>query len=293
MKSAFLCTALFWLCSIVAVAQEVECGYVDVSDGGQIYYESVGQGDPVVLLHGHTLDLRMWDPQMDSLVAHYRVIRPEMRGYGHSSRMQEGQSFTHLDDMMTVLDSLHIDRAHVVGLSMGSFVASEMVALHPERIITATLVSGNIRKRPGPSTPITPAEEIESRERIASNHAQGLDSWKQEWIDQLIEQGGSNRESIRESLTQQVMNWDGWLLFNMEGRLYYADEAWDTLKVKCPTVPTLILSGENEKKAVPNAMLKYLPNGRQVVIPDCGHMSNMEQPEIFTSLLLEHFRANE
>lgn len=284
--------ALLWLSAFIAAAQSVERGYIAVSEGGQIYYEAEGEGEPVVLLHGHTLDLRMWDPQMDSLRAHYRVIRPEMRGYGHSSKMREGLSCTHLDDMMTVLDSLHLDSVHVVGLSMGSFVASEMVALHPDRLITATLASGNIRRGPGPSTPLMRADEIKAREKIAENQALGLAAWKENWIRQLL-RGGSKAEQIRASITEQVMDWDGWQLFNVEGRLYYADEAWDTLRRRCPTVPTLILSGDQERKVAPNPMLQFLPNGRQLVLDDCGHMSNMEQPELFTRILLDHLRTRQ
>lgn len=287
-----LCAVLLWLCASIAAAQDIERGYIDVSEGGRIYYEAEGEGTPVVLLHGHTLDLRMWDPQMDSLRAHYRVIRPEMRGYGHSSKMREGLHCTHLDDIMTLLDSLHLTRYHIVGLSMGSFVASEMVALYPERLISATLASGNIRKAPGPSTPLTRSDEIKARERIARNQAMGLDAYKHDWIEQLLK-GGSNSEQIRQSITQQIMDWDGWQALNMEGRLYYANEAWDTLRAKCPAVPTLILSGDKEGKTRPNPMLEFLPRGRQEVIEDCGHMSNMEQPEVFTQLLLEHLRSAE
>lgn len=266
---------------------KVERGYVPVSGGGQIYYEAVGEGTPVILLHGHTLDLRMWDPQVKPLLeAGYRVIRPEMRGYGHSSKQQPGQQFTHLDDMMTVMDSLHIAKAHVVGLSMGSFVASEMVAMHSDRLLTATLASGNIRNMPGPSTPFDSLELARKDSVIAQNLAQGIDKWKEEWTEKLVSGGGSNREAIRESVTQQVNDWDGWQLVNREMRNYYGYEAWDTLKARQPEIPVLILSGENEGKGK-NPMLQYLPNSRQVIIPDCGHMSNMERPEEFTKLVLE------
>ena len=268
----------------------VERGYVPVSGGGQIYYEAVGEGTPVILLHGHTLDLRMWDPQVKPLLeAGYRVIRPEMRGYGHSSKQQPRQQFTHLDDMMTVMDSLHIAKAHVVGLSMGSFVASEMVAMHSDRLLTATLASGNIRNMPGPSTPFDSLELARKDSVIAQNLAQGIDKWKEEWIEKLVSGGGSNREAIRESVTQQVNDWDGWQLVNREMRNYYGYEAWDTLKARQPEIPVLILSGEKEGKGK-NPMLQYLPNSRQVIIPDCGHMSNMEKPDEFTRLILEQFK---
>ncbi|MBP5499898.1 MAG: alpha/beta hydrolase, partial [Bacteroidales bacterium] len=70
---------------------------------------------------------------------------------------------------------------------------------------------------------------------------------------------------------------------------YYGFEAWDTLKARQPEIPVLILSVEKEGKGK-NPMLKYLPNSRQVIIPDCGHMSNMEKPEEFTQLILEQFK---
>jgi len=288
-STLFLAAATMLLASC-STQPKVESGYIPVSDGAQIYYEAVGEGTPVILLHGHTLDLRMWDPQVKPLLeAGYRVIRPEMRGYGHSSKQQPGQQFTHLDDMMTVMDSLHIAKAHVVGLSMGSFVASEMVAMHSDRLLTATLASGNIRNMPGPSTPFDSLELARKDSVIAQNLAQGIDKWKEEWIEKLVSGGGSNREAIRESVTQQVNDWDGWQLINREMRNYYGYEAWDTLKVRQPEIPVLILSGEKEGKGK-NPMLQYLPNSRQIIIPDCGHMSNMEKPDEFTRLILEQFK---
>ena len=285
----FLAAATMMLASC-STQPKVESGYIPVSNDGQIYYEAVGEGTPVILLHGHTLDLRMWDPQVKPLLdAGYRVIRPEMRGYGHSSKQQPGQQFTHLDDMMTVMDSLHIAKAHVVGLSMGSFVASEMVAMHSDRLLTATLASGNIRNMPGPSTPFDSLELACKDSVIAQNLAQGIDKWKEEWIEKLVSGGGSNREAIRESVTRQVNDWDAWQLVNREMRNYYGYEAWDTLKARQPDIPVLILSGENEKKGK-NPMLKFLPNSRQVIIPDCGHMSNMEKPDEFTKLMLEQLK---
>ena len=288
-RTLFLAAATMLLASC-STQPKVESGYIPVMNGGQIFYEAVGEGTPVILLHGHTLDLRMWDPQVKPLLeAGYRVIRPEMRGYGHSSKQQPDQQFTHLDDMMTVMDSLHIAKAHVVGLSMGSFVASEMVAMHSDRLLTATLASGNIRNMPGPSTPFDSLELARKDSVIAQNLAQGIDKWKEEWIEKLVSGGGSNREAIRESVTQQVNDWDGWQLINREMRNYYGYEAWDTLKVRQPEIPVLILSGEKEGKGK-NPMLQYLPNSCQIIIPDCGHMSNMEKPDEFTRLILEQFK---
>ncbi len=270
-----------------------ERGLVSVANGGELYYESEGNGTPVILLHGHTLDMRMWQPQLPALLsAGYRVIRPDLRGYGRSSKQAEGMHFTHTDDVIALMDALHIDKAHIVGLSMGSFVASELLAMHPDRLLSATLASGNIRKRPGPSTPFTPEELAKQDAEIKANKEKGSEAWKHDWIEQLITGGGSNAESIRADITKQISEWDGYLLFNREGRIYYGNEAWDALKANRPSVPTLILSGEQEHKSPHNAMLPYLPNGKQGSIPDCGHISNMERPSEFNALLIEHLQSS-
>lgn len=282
---------LLALCLIVCLSacsatDPVERGYVTMSHGGRMYYEAEGEGEPILFLHGHTLDMRMWEPQLEAFKHDYRVIRVDFCGYGHSSDQEEGVQFTYVDDVVTLMDSLHLDRVHLVGLSMGSFVASEMVALHSDRLITALLASGNIRKRKGPSEPMDSIESAARDVEIAAIREQGVDNWKHDWIEQLITGGGSNSESIRESLTQQVMDWNGWQLLHKEARLYYGYEAWDSLKARQPELPVLILSGEQEHKGK-NPMLPYLPNGRQVIIPDCGHMSNMERAEEFNAHLRE------
>lgn len=294
MKTTFLRRTLIVASLLMAVTlgRAADKGYVNVSGGGRIYYEAEGEGTPVVLLHGHTLDLRMWDPQMAALTKSYRVIRPEFRGYGHSTDQREGMQFTYVDDIMTLLDSLHLDKIHLVGLSMGSFVASEIVAMHPERLLSATLASGNIKKCKGPSTPPDSAELATRANQIAEAKAKGLEAWKKEWIEKLVSGGGSNREAIRKSVTEQVNAWNGWQLLHYEARIYYGNEAWSQLKAKRPEVPTLILSGENEHKGK-NPMLPHLPNGRIIVIKDCGHMTNMEKPDEFTALLLEQFKLGE
>lgn len=252
-----------------------------------LHVEVKGEGVPILFLHGHTLDNRMWEPQVKFFADRYKVVCMEFRGYGKSSPQVVGESFTHADDVLYVLDSLHLDKVHLVGLSMGSFVASELVALHPERFLSATLASGNIRKCKGPGEPFDSLEVQKIEAEIARNKEMGVDVWKQNWINMLVDGGGSNRESIRESVTRQVQDWDAFQLLNAEVRLYYGNQAWDSLRAKCPELPVLILSGENEHKGK-NPMLPFLPNGRQVIIPDCGHMSNMEKPEEFNRLVQEN-----
>lgn len=265
-------------------------GYIPVSGNGTIYYEEMGNGPAVILLHGHSLDTRMWDTQFAAFAKQYRTIRLDFRGYGRSSTQRENFQHTHADDVLTVMDSLHIDRAHVIGLSMGSFVAGDMLAIFPHRLLSCTLVSGGIRNSPGPSEPMSEAESRQRDEEIVALKQKGIDAYKREWHNILMSSGGSQRERMRQPLWQMVNDWSAWQPLHKEVRLFYGKEAWQALRERGTTdVPTLIVRGENEVKdrnGRPREM-NHLSRARFEIIPDCGHMLNMERPEEFNALLLD------
>lgn len=266
-------------------------GRIPVSGGGYLYYDETVSANPgpketVVLLHGHSLDRRMWDEQLPALTDRYHVVRIDLRGYGLSSDQEEEQPFLHAEDVITVLDSLQLNQVHVVGLSMGAFIAGDLLAIHPDRLITCTLASGGIRETPGPDEPIGPEESAKRDQEIQRLRQEGIDNYKKKWIETLMHSGGTQRERIRKPLTRMVEEWTAWQPLHKEARYYYARQAWKALKEKRPNVPTLLLHGANEHRSR-SKMLDYLPQGQQTEIPDCGHLLNMEQPEAFNRVLLD------
>jgi len=264
-------------------------GFVATPDGGHLYYEQRGKGEAMVLLHGHSLDRRMWDEQWKPLSKHFRLIRMDFRGYGLSSEQREDLQRTHVDDVVTLMDSLHIDKAHVVGLSMGAFVAGDMLAMYPERMLSCTLASGGIRNTKGPSEPMDSAESAKRDLEIAALKKKGVERMKEEWTEQLMASGGSRRERMRKALTQMIHDWTAWQPLHKEVRLFYGKEAWARLQARGKVaVPTLFLRGENELKGKPFAPreAQYLSRFQVVVVPDCGHMLNMERPEEFNRFIL-------
>ncbi len=265
-------------------------GYVSTADGGRLYYEERGKGQPILLLHGHSLDRRMWDTQWRPLSRHYHVVRMDFRGYGRSSEQREDLQMTHADDVLTVMDSLGLAKAHVVGLSMGAFVAGDLLAMHPERLLSCTMASGGIRSTPGPSTPMDSAESAKRDHEIAALKEKGVEQMKREWTEQLISSGGSQRERMRPALTQMINDWSAWQPLHKEVRLFYAREAWQRLQERgTVSVPTLFLRGESDLKGKTFSPreAKHLSNSRIVVLPDCGHMMNMERPKDFNRSILE------
>lgn len=279
---------LLWACTGER-SGALRSGYIPVSGGGTIYYEMQGCGEPLLLLHGHSLDRRMWEAQFDPFARRYRTVRLDFRGYGRSSRQSEELPFTHLGDLLTLMDSLRIDRAHVVGLSMGAFVAGDMLAMAPERMLSCVLASGGIRSTPGPHEPMDSLESARRDREIAELRARGVEAMKAEWLETLVGGGGSQRERMRAPLREMIGDWDAWQPLHKEVRMFWAREAWDSLRVRRPAVPTLLLRGETDLhgKAFHPRELDFLPCGRAEVLPDCGHMMNMEQPEAFNRAVLE------
>lgn len=287
MRRYLLCLIGMAFMSISMSARKpVTSGFIPVSENGKIYYEMRGKGEPLFLLHGHTLDRRMWDKQVDVFAKRYKVITVDFRGYGLSSKLSENLHTTHVDDLLTVMDSLHIQKAHIVGLSMGGFIAGDMLGMYPERMLSCVMCSGAIRsKHKSINDPTDSTEIAAQREQLEKIKEGGIDVWLKNWIDQLVTKGGSKGETIRKDITEMIMSWDCYHLKYIEPRLYYGHEAMESLERRRPDVKTMYLSGETEHKK-PMGMLRFLPNSVQVELPDCGHMSNMEQPKLFNKTIL-------
>lgn len=266
----------------------VKQGRIEVGNGS-LYYEEAGEGEPIIFVHGHSLDHRMWDEQFPVFAKNYRAIRYDLRGYGISSPQTEDYQFTHVEDLRTLMDSLHIDKAHIVGLSLGGFIGADMLGWFPERMSSAFLASGNIRKSKGPSQPMTKEEAAKRDEEIAALKERGVDVMKKEWFEGLMKSGGTQRERMRQPLWQMIDDWDAWQPLHKEVRVVAGLDAYAKLKENRPSVPTLIVEGRSPENRFSDhpEILNYLPNGKQKIIDDCGHMLNMERPEEFNCVLEE------
>jgi pimeloyl-ACP methyl ester carboxylesterase len=96
---------------------DFEASYAEINEA-KIYYEIAGSGIPLILVHGFSLDRRMWDDQFAFLATEYRVIRYDVRGFGNSTDVPV-QPYSYPDDLMRLMDHIGIEAAHLVGLSMG------------------------------------------------------------------------------------------------------------------------------------------------------------------------------
>lgn len=131
-----------------AVTLAADTGWVTVKDG-MLYYEVQGSGPPVVLLHAASLDLTMWDPQVQPFARSFRVIRYDARGHGRSTA-QMGPYST-VEDLRQLLDHLNVQQAHLIGISMGAGVAFGFAKTYPQRVSKLALVSTS---GPPPGVPV-------------------------------------------------------------------------------------------------------------------------------------------
>jgi CubicO group peptidase (beta-lactamase class C family)/pimeloyl-ACP methyl ester carboxylesterase len=252
-------------------------------DGGRLYYEDSGSGEPVIFLHGHSFDRRQWQRQVRALERSHRVIRYDLRGYGRSSQPEEGKDFLHADDLRRLMDALDIARAHLVGLSLGGFVVTDFIALHPDRALSATMAGGDLFDVPGPDEPWTAAAIAGRRAEIAALKASGIAPFKRRWLDDLVDHGGSGREALRQPLWRMIDEWPAWQPLHVEPRLLLGRSAQGRLAAARPSMPVLIVRGDREQIGL--AITDLLPQAEVVVIPDCGHVSNLEQAATFTATL--------
>jgi pimeloyl-ACP methyl ester carboxylesterase len=118
-----------------------ESGYMPVS-GGKLYYEAAGAGEPLVFVHGFTLDTRMWDDQWDVFASKYRVVPYDVRGFGRSDL--PGGAYANYIDLDAVVQHLGLQRPHVVGLSMGGGIAVDYAASFPDGLRSLTLIDSTL-----------------------------------------------------------------------------------------------------------------------------------------------------
>jgi pimeloyl-ACP methyl ester carboxylesterase len=111
------------------------------SAGVRIRYVSVGQGKPVILIHGWAADAEMWDSLIQDLSHDYRVIALDCRGHGKSDKPTDPKQYgmEMVNDIVRLMDHLGFAKAHIVGYSMGGSIALKMLTVRPERFLTAVI----------------------------------------------------------------------------------------------------------------------------------------------------------
>ena len=247
----------------------------------RIHYDDAGQGDAVLLVHGLGLDLRMWDDQVPVLAKRHRVVRMDLHGFGKSAAVDG--PFSHSDIIAEFLSHLEIQRAHIVGLSLGGLISAQFVQEHPELARSLTLVdsdmSGLAWKILGPSIG-----------KVFIAGATDVGAAKKLWIEHEFFDPARKKPAVIARIEEMVNDYSGWLFANVGAGLERKPETRTADVLADFDLPTLVVIGELDLpdfQEIADEIVKRVPGARKVVLAGVGHMSNMEDPASFNRVLLE------
>lgn len=261
-------------------------------NGVRIRYEVHGRGKPVVLSHGYTASLRMWDGQIGPLSERYRVVVYDTRGHGESEAPPGDEPYsiaTFAEDQAALMDHLGIERAIVGGLSMGGMVAQEFALRYPERVEALLLCDTGAGMQAGALA------DPELRERMAAFREQMARVARErgmaavaEWMRQYP-QGPRPEGSIPDGVRRHLegvarMSVDGWL-----GGAH-ALQTWPGVAERLPEIcsPTLVIVAELDQLRPAGEILhRRIPTSRQALITGSPHGSCLWKTDAFNRALLE------
>lgn len=247
-----------------------------------------GQGELVILLHGVGGCKENWLPQMDALASSYRVLAPDLRGYGASEDVEGDTAMSDFSgDVARLMDDAGCERAHLVGLSMGGFIAMQCLADFRERIVSLVLADT--------------AWSLQAA--VGADRAGAFYDARAAMMRQ-----GTPMPELADALTPALV-WRG-----AESPAYH--DAWTSMAQLRPAsylralkavhdfenpllpgppgVPTLILAGEHDAVLPPSAsrqLAERLDLPGVTLLAEAGHLSNLERPEDFNRVVLEHLAA--
>jgi pimeloyl-ACP methyl ester carboxylesterase len=246
------------------------------------YTDTGGPGVPIVLLHAATGNVRSWEHQIPAFTrAGYRVIAFDRRGWGRTTIDQNGpQPGTAADDLLALMEQLHLERFHVVGTAAGGFVAFDFALSFPNRLrslVVANSIGGvqdedflalGRRLRP-PEFAAMPPEVRELSPAFRASDDEGTRRW--------VEIERSNRPAGAAPTAQPLRN-----------TVTFA-------RLQAVTVPVLLLTGGADMYAPPPVLRLFaarLRASKSLIVPEAGHSTYWEQPDVFNRAVLQFVRKH-
>lgn len=251
--------------------------------GARLRFRDEGAGGALVLIHGWTLDLDMWEPQVSELRESVRLVRYDRRGFGLSTGTP---SLTHdVTDLLALCRHLKLDSVAVLGMSQGARVAALLTALRPglvSRVIFDGAPFGTVAQdEPHPSD--IPLAKFCHLARVG-----GIEAFREEWRKHPLTRLQTRDPHVRALVKLMIDRYRG-------ADLLSAAEA-ATANVPPPTapppaairVPALVISGAfdlESRFSAAAALANVLPSSERVIVPKAGHMPNLDNPSAYNAWL--------
>ena len=263
--------------------------HATADDGVRLYYEVTGTGTPVLFVHEYAGDLRSWEPQLRHFGRRYQAIAYNARGYPPSDVPEDVAAYSQAraaDDIAAVLDHLQIDRAHVVGLSMGGFATLHFGFRHPARARSLVVAGCGYGAEPDQRDRFrAEAEAIAAfiagtdMGAFAAKYAYGPTRVQFERKDPRgfaeFKQYLSEHSAIGSHRTQLGVQRERPSLYDL------IDD------MKRLTVATLVLTGDEDWPCLNPAILmkRTIASAALAVMANCGHTINLEDPDEFNRIV--------
>lgn len=263
--------------------------FTTTNDGIELCYEVTGSGTPIVFVHEFAATMNSWEPQVRHFSRQYQVITFNARGYPPSTVPAELSSYSQnraVADILTVMDHLKIERAHIVGLSMGGFATLHFGLQHPERALSLCIAgcgygaeldqrdkfreeaefSANFLLTKGIQAFVDTYAHGPTRIQFERSDPRGFAEFKKDF---------AKHSALGSANTQLGVQRERPSLYNLKQELSKL------------TVPTLILNGDEDWPCLkPGLMLKEtIPSAALAIIPNCGHTMNLEAPDEFNRIV--------
>ena len=267
---------------------------VDVGDGLQLHVERAGDGAPLVLLHGFTGAATTWTPLLPHFAAEHETLAIDLPGHGRSSAPARPDRYAlarFADDLLRVLDAFAIDRAALLGYSMGGRAALRAALRAPDRVAALVLESTS----PGIADPARRAERRAADRALADEiERDGVPAFVTRWESlPLWASQHALPPSARARLrAQREANDAAGLANSLRGAGAGEDEPV-LARLGAIGAPVLIVAGALDATYVAAAgeMARAFPHARLAIVPGAGHAVHLEQPDELTGAVLEFLRG--
>lgn len=261
--------------------------WVDV-DGGRLHVETAGRGAALLLLHGWSLDHRIFEPQIRSLQQILRVVAFDRRGFGRSEAPPDLRR--ELDDIDRILEALGLARAHLLGMSQGARIALRFAVTRPARIRSLVLQAPVID---GIALGESEGERIPIEEFAALARAGRMDEVRRRWLAHPMLALGAEHAGLRRRVEEIVADYEGKdLLDYSPARDAFPHDVLEELSHLDRAC--LILTGAHDtatRREHARRLLESMPCAREIVFTRGGHLSNLTEARAY-NLQVSEFCAS-
>ena len=273
--------------------------HISARDGTRLYYEESGQGVPVIFVHEYAGDYRTWEMQMRFFSRAHRCVTYSQRGYPPSDIPSDGAKYSQdiaRDDVIALMDALKIDRAHVVGHSMGAYTALHVGIHAPERCISVVAAGCGWGSTPD----VKKREEMKALAAETGKlfAAEGIKAAAAKYADAPMRQAQKNKDprgyaEFARMLSEHSAEGHAHTMLNLQLK---RPTLWEMeAALKKFSVPLLVIVGDEDEPCIEGSVYlkRTAPTAGLLVIPRSGHNIPTEEPAAFNAALADLFAAAE